>query len=732
MDRSERVARYQQQSPIADDMAERGNKDEALRLLESLRDEAAAAGDKDYEAFFDAEWINYSTDDHARAAQRLADKIGDAAQSGGVDSFLLCSLGLYHSQQGDEDAAIAWFDKALEENPKDWKAMRQRGVSLSEKGDEDAAIEWYDKALEENPKDWRAMNHRGASLATKGDQDAAIEWYDKALAENPKDWDAMRSRGVALSNKGDEDAAIVWFDKALEENPEDWDAMWNMGVSLFNGGEKDAAIEWLGKAARQDPSRWEQDFIAACKLAGKDVSEERRKWVSDAPALPPKDPFGELRLMINLIRTRLKEQAARYLDIKKEAEGQLTEFLKPESRLPEDRSLLMVLRKWNSYTPALPASAEDERSRGGGYFIWHQGHGTVIDPGFNFVENFHQAGGRIHDIHNIILTHAHPDHTAEFETLRTLLFEYNDNLRELNKTREAKKLPPLTPKRVRFFLNNGAFRKFAGMLSLREHEFTDRVATLNSGSEFDLLGGGRLRVLPAYHDELLSCDQSVGVLLTLGTADEPRRILLTSDTGLFPLNPESKKPTADASKPELEIGKRYLESVQPGDVDVMLVHIGSIKPDEFDMQKEKIVEACYPNHLGIIGTARVIAMCRPKLAVVSEFGEEMRDFRFDLIKDLSDTVLRLYFQDKGGQSPQVVPGDLAFVYSITDRTVLDCATRDWSPAEKIDFWEHRSKTDEPSIYYAETVPLTDEKKLDNVNLFCSHRKAHDGLYFAAD
>ena len=178
----------------------------------------------------------------------------------------------------------------------------------------------------------------------------------------------------------------------------------------------------------------------------------------------------------------------------------------------------MVLRKWNSYTPALPASPDDERSRGGGYFIWHNGHGTVIDPGFNFVENFHQAGGRMCDIHNIILTHAHPDHTAEFETLRTLLFEYNDNIRELNKKRATQtSSPPLPLKRVRFFLNNGAFRKFAGMLDLREHEFTDRVFTLNRDSEFDLLGGGRLRVLPAYHDELLSRDQAVGLLLTLGT-----------------------------------------------------------------------------------------------------------------------------------------------------------------------------------------------------------------------
>ena len=610
--------------------------------------------------------------------------------------------------------------------------MQQKGVSLSKKGEQDAAIEWFDKALAENPKDWNAMRQKGVSLSEKGNEAAAIEWFDKALAENPKDWNAMRQKGVSLSEKGNEAAAIEWFDKALAENPKDGHAMRNKGVSLFKKGILDGAVEWLAKAAQQNPDRWKQDYLAISKMAGKDAS---KKWIggeddSIVTPLEEHDAFRELHLIINMIRERLGEQADNYLTMKTIEENRLAEFLSPDSRFSKDCSLLMVLRRWNSYTPALPASPDDERSRGGGYFICHNGHGTVIDPGFNFIENFHQAGGRICDIHNIVLTHAHPDHTAEFETLRTLLFEYNDNIRQLNKKRaeQAPALPPLPVKRVRFFLNNGAFRKFAGMLDLREHEFTDRLITLNRGSEFELLGGGRLHALPAYHDELLSRDQAVGLLLTLGTTDDPRRILFTSDTGLFPLQPEVRKPTADASQPDSEIGRQYQKVAAAGQVDVMLVHIGSIKPDEFDSQKERITDACYANHLGIIGTARVIAMCRPKLAVVSEFGEEMRDFRFALIKDLRDTILKLYFQDKGVPSPQVVPGDLAFVYDIKNRTVLDCVTRDWSSADTIDFWEETYKGT-CGIYYAENVPGDNERKRNCVDLFCAHRNAHDGMYF---
>ena len=45
------------------------------------------------------------------------------------------------------DEAITWYDKALEVNPRDNHAMRNKGVSLSEKGQEDEAITWFDKAL---------------------------------------------------------------------------------------------------------------------------------------------------------------------------------------------------------------------------------------------------------------------------------------------------------------------------------------------------------------------------------------------------------------------------------------------------------------------------------------------------------------------------------------------------------------------------------------------------------
>ena len=181
-------------------------------------------------------------------------------------------------------------------------------------------------------------------------------------------------------------------------------------------------------------------------------------------------------------------------------------------------------------------------------------------------------------------------------------------------------------------------------------------------------------------------DQAVGLLFTLPVNGAKHQILLTGDMGLFPLKRGERKPTADTSSKDHEVWQHYLRlgSKRP---ERMVVHIGSIRPEE--LRAEGATDpsfACYPNHLGIIGTARVITMCQPRLAVVSEFGEEMRGFRIPLVKGLQTNLLNPFFRDRGkGHTPQVVPGDLAFIYDIGTRKFYDCVGQDWADAGEIDF-----------------------------------------------
>ncbi|MCY2951092.1 MAG: MBL fold metallo-hydrolase, partial [Planctomycetota bacterium] len=622
------------------------------------------------------------------------------------------------------DVSIEWFDKALEVNRKDGNAMRDKGVSLSEKGDEDGAIVWFDKALEVNRKDWNAMRDKGVSLSKKGDEDGAIVWFDKALEVNPKDGAAMRQKGVSLSEKGDEDGAIVWFDKGLGVNPKDSAAHRNRGVFEINRGNKHGAFEWMCSAVKLDRDRGQAEFRAVCKMCDKFPDVEWGKLFGPTARMKvsAEESLKELPLFIGTIREAFRDEAEGYLEKIKKWKADRSAFLQPESLLDPGASVFMVLRKWNSYTPALP-SAEDERSRGGGYFLWHNGRGTVIDPGYNFIENFHEARCRICDIDNVILTHAHNDHTNDFESLRVLLHQYNDELPAAEKK-----------KRVRFFLNNGAFRKFAGMVDLKDDDFTDRVFTLNAGGEFELLGGGgRFRVLAAYHDEVLARDQAVGLGFRIPIGQEERKVLVTSDTGLFPLKREGK-PVPDTSERGAEVWRDYLKDGWGKEPDLMVVHIGSIREEELRRSGElDPAKACYANHLGIIGTARVIAMCRPRVAVISEFGEEMKDFRTKLVEGLQTKVLDVFYRgNETPHVPRVVPGDLGFIYDLRGRRFWDCVGEEWSDGGQIDFGDGDSGDPSGVYYFAKDRRATyGQEPKQYAGQFRSDREYRKGMYFLA-
>jgi tetratricopeptide (TPR) repeat protein len=691
--RKERIERYQQDSRKADNLFESGNKTDGLKILQKNLRKAAKNGDEDYRLFFEAESIHYKQPEYNKQINLMTAAIKWGEKEGlGKDGFLFRNKGAYYSWKGDEGEASKCLDKAIGINSKDWESMREKGVVLINKGN---LVE-------------------------------AIKWFDKAIKINPKDSDSMRNKGVALSKRGNEDKAIKWFDKALEVNPKDSDAWRSRGVCQFNLDDKEGAFKSLSKAVRFNPDKWKGEFSFVCNAVGRKVDREwNRLFPGKKVKVPTEEKLPELQAFIKNIRTAYKEDADKFIQKKEEWENRRIGFLDIKSNLREDMSLMMVLRRWNSYTPAVPPGG-GERSKGGGYFIWHNGKGTAIDPGYNFIENLEEAGCRICNIDNIVITHAHNDHTIEFESLLSLLREYNEKIKE-KQTAEQK--------RVNIYLNNGAFKKFSGILDLKKKDYLGKIQTLNEGNIYEISGGIKMRVLAAYHDEVMSRDQSVGLCFDIPiNGGRNREIVFTGDTGLFPLREQIPELTPDTKGPE--VWKKYgiVKGQYP---DLMVVHVGSIKSEElnasYPLEPEK---ACYANHLGIIGTARVITMCQPRLAIVSEFGEEMRDFRCNLIRGLQEKVIEPFcLGEKMSHIPRVIPGDLALIYEIEKDEFYCCMCEKWEKIDRINFGEKpRADEKEEGVYYFCDGKSSrfEQNPGQGVTTFLAHRKTRKGIYFQDD
>ena len=348
-----------------------------------------------------------------------------------------------------------------------------------------------------------------------------------------------------------------------------------------------------------------------------------------------------------IARKLSREKPLDFLDAMAEQEGKRAEFISSYRRIPLGGvPFFVVLRKWNSYTPSLPIGtrkleAVSQYSIGGGYFLSvpssepevNQGYGLVIDPGYNFIHNFGLAGFCLDDIDGILITHAHNDHTNDFESLLALLHERNSHHRGYR-----------LQKRIGLFLNIGAFKKFSNYLDLskaqEESSFNviGNVVVMSPGQSYRIPGREddldlELVALFTNHDEIVTAKYALGLCLKVSG----RNIYMTGDTGWT---------FETAKNNELLLQKSGIDISSEDEtqrISILISHLGSMKRKEFELinDTEWKKKAFYENHLGILGTLCVIEKLKPDLCVVSEFGEELADLRVAMAESLEVQAKKL-------------------------------------------------------------------------------------------
>lgn len=310
--------------------------------------------------------------------------------------------------------------------------------------------------------------------------------------------------------------------------------------------------------------------------------------------------FFGIESFIEELRGELKGEFAGIIKNSKEFENKISQYLKRERSY--ETNYFLNLRQWNSYTPILKFREGDPR--GGGYFLKWADAGIVIDPGHGFIQNLFEYGLGVADIDVIVITHDHPDHTQEFPLLIDLLYQFN-----------KRKPAGAVQKQFSFLLNTSTFAKFAPIIRYETSPHLCQVLWRHKEIRLGKSNSVRIKPTLTKHKELGGSELGVGLLFTLYHEGEKQcSIGITSDTGWTPFLIDEFRQT-----------------------DILIAHLGTVHENEI-LKRE-----FYDKHLGILGLYNLFTQLlqqtpRPRIAILSEFGEELANSRNSIANVFQSSV----------------------------------------------------------------------------------------------
>ena len=160
-----------------------------------------------------------------------------------VESWTQFKLGIFLAEQGDLNAAVESYNKAVHLTPNYPDIHYRLGNALLEQGEHNAAIESYKAAIKHRSNFPEAHNNLGVVLQEKGNLDAAISSYKTASKLRFNFPEVYLNLGLAFKDKGNISAAIDSYKISLQQRPESSETHNHLGIAFQEQGDINEAID---------------------------------------------------------------------------------------------------------------------------------------------------------------------------------------------------------------------------------------------------------------------------------------------------------------------------------------------------------------------------------------------------------------------------------------------------------------------------------------------------------
>jgi serine/threonine protein kinase len=154
---------------------------------------------------------------------------------------------------GDYQAAIADYNKAIQLNPGYADAYNGRGVTYDDLKEYNKAISDYTQAIQLKPDYAYAYSNRGVSYKNLGQYDKAVSDYTEAIRLKPDYAEAYNNRGNAYNDLNQHEKAISDCTEAIRLKPDYAYAYNNRGIGYDDLGQYEKAINDYTEAIRLKP-----------------------------------------------------------------------------------------------------------------------------------------------------------------------------------------------------------------------------------------------------------------------------------------------------------------------------------------------------------------------------------------------------------------------------------------------------------------------------------------------
>jgi Tfp pilus assembly protein PilF len=146
----------------------------------------------------------------------------------------LVQSGIEYANQGKLEKAVAEEEKALQIDPKLFKAHVNLISFYGRLHEFEKAEDHYQLAREINPASPESYHNYGVLLVEEGKYQTAEQQFRKALEIDPWHAEALTSLGLLLERRGQQQQAMDAYRKAIAAKPEYRQAHFNLGRILVN------------------------------------------------------------------------------------------------------------------------------------------------------------------------------------------------------------------------------------------------------------------------------------------------------------------------------------------------------------------------------------------------------------------------------------------------------------------------------------------------------------------